>query len=59
MKDWKLLSQALGLDIPETDVERAGEALDRLEASFRPLVDKIPLPTEPAYTMSLPPEDNQ
>ncbi len=56
MKNWKLLAQALHLDIPEADLDRAGEALNRLEASFRPLVDKIPLHTEPAYIMSLPPE---
>ena len=56
MKNWKLLAEALQLDIPEADLELAGEALDRLEASFRPLVDQIPLHTEPAYTMFLPPE---
>ena len=46
MKNWKLLSEALGLRIP--DIERLTPPLDVLEAAFRPLVKAIPHDVEPA-----------
>jgi len=47
-RDWKLLAQALSLDIPDPDLEKITPALDALEVSFRPLADKVPHETDPA-----------
>ena len=49
MKDWKLIAEGYGLNIPAEDLERLVPALDRLEESLRPLVATIPLETEPSY----------
>jgi hypothetical protein len=49
MKDWLSVARGYGLRIPEKDLRAAVEAMERLEADFRPLVDRIPLQTEPAY----------
>ena len=57
MKDWKLLASALDLDIPEAEMERVKASLDAVETAFRPLADTIPLETEPAYVLLLPPEE--
>jgi hypothetical protein len=46
MKNWKLMAESAGLDIP--DVDRLAPALDGLEAAFRPLVKTIPHDVEPA-----------
>ena len=56
MKDWKLLAAALDLDIPEAEMERVKASLDAVEAAFGPLTSTIPLETEPAYVLLLPPE---
>jgi hypothetical protein len=48
MKNWKLLAEALGLDIP--DMSRVAPPLDALEAVFRPLVNAIPHDVEPALS---------
>jgi hypothetical protein len=54
MKDWKRLAEGLDLNIPEPDLERIRAPLNTLEASFRPLVSKLPLETEPAYLLLVP-----
>jgi hypothetical protein len=46
MKNWKLMAEAAGLEIP--DIERIVLPLDGLEAAFRPLVKTIPHDVEPA-----------
>jgi len=48
MKNWKVMAEAAGLDIP--DMDRITAALDGLEASFRPLVKNIPHDVEPALS---------
>ena len=45
------------LGIPEDELARITPSLDALEAAFRPLVQTIPLETEPALTFECPPED--
>ena len=58
MKDFKLLAAGHGLDVPEDELARVSAVLDGLEAAFRPLVQTIPLETEPALTFTCaPPED--
>jgi len=49
MKDWKLVAQGLGLDIPADGLRRAAAALETVEAEFRPLLSGIPVFSEPAY----------
>ena len=46
--DWKALSQARRLDIPERDVEAISARLDALEAAIRPLTRKLTPDQEPA-----------
>lgn len=50
MTDWKALAKARGLNIPDADLERIVSPLDKLEQSFRPLIEKIPHDLEPAIT---------
>jgi len=56
MKNWKLLAASLGLDIPQSDLEKIQPALDSLDAAFRPLTKEISHETEPAFTFSCFPE---
>ncbi len=58
-KDWKLLAQALRIEIPAGELERAAESLDKLDASFRPLLGKIPLHCEPSYVQMRSPEETE
>jgi len=57
MKNWKLMAEAAGLDIP--DMDRIIPALDGLEAAFRPLVKKIPHDVEPALIFRAAAEEQQ
>ncbi len=57
MKDWVRLAEGLGLEIPEADLERAARSLERVEAAFRPLLEKIPFETEPAFVVVHEPEE--
>jgi len=57
MKDFRLLAQALDLGIPGGDLERLVAPLEALEASFRPLVARLELETEPAFLLMLDEED--
>ena len=53
MKDWKKISEAAGLNIP--DMERIAGPLSALEASFRPLLATVPHDAEPAVIFVLTP----
>ena len=53
-RDWISLARALGLDIPDPDLENIKPALDALELSFRPLAANVPHLTEPAVTFFCP-----
>jgi hypothetical protein len=55
VKDWKAIAEASGIRIPE--IERAGAALNGLEAAFRPLARSIPYDVEPAITFRAAPEE--
>ncbi len=57
MKDWRLIAKALDLEIPDSELDQLARSLDSIEASFRPLVRKIPLECEPAYIMPRAPEE--
>jgi hypothetical protein len=46
MKNWKIMAESAGLEIP--DIGRITPALDALESAFRPLVKTIPHDVEPA-----------
>lgn len=52
MIDWTSVARAATPEIPSEQVERLRPALDALEAGFRPLIDRIPLPTEPAFVLA-------
>ena len=51
MTNWKAASAAFAPDIPEDQLDRITPALDSLDAAFRPLVNTIPVETEPAYVL--------
>jgi hypothetical protein len=57
MKNWKQAAAALGLDIPEAEVENIAPGLDALEKAFRPLTTKIPIETDPAIAFAAAPEE--
>jgi hypothetical protein len=57
MKNWKLMAEAAGLDIP--DMDRITAPLDGLEAAFRPLVQSIPHDVEPALIFRAASEEQQ
>ncbi len=58
MKDWVRIAEGLGLEIPPPDLERAAQSLARVEAVFQPLIDRIPLETEPAFVVVREPEES-
>ena len=47
MKNWKLIAAAHEFDIPAAEIDRIAPVLDGLEAAVRPLLEEIPLETEP------------
>jgi hypothetical protein len=57
-KDWKKIARANGLALPDAALERIAQALDTLEAGFRPLARALPPETEPAtaFHVALPAE---
>lgn len=48
IKDWRKIAEAYGLRIPDPAMGRIAEALDGLEAAFRPLARSVPHNVEPA-----------
>jgi hypothetical protein len=50
--DWKLLAQARGLNLSESDLGRIAPLLESLESAFRPLTRLIPHEVEPATVLS-------
>ncbi len=59
MKDWVRIAEGLGLEIPEAELERAASSLGRVEALFRPLLEKIPFEAEPAFLVMHEPEEGE
>ena len=49
-KDWKKITRASGLTIPDASLERIAAPLDSLEAALRPLVRGLPPDIVPAPT---------
>jgi len=47
-KDWRKIAEAYAVRIPDPEISRIAEALDGLEAAFRPLARSIPHTVEPA-----------
>ncbi len=41
MKDWRLVARAVGLQIPDEELERVAKSLDGLETVFRPLTAQL------------------
>jgi hypothetical protein len=52
MPDWKALTKARELDIPEEAIERISGPLDALHSSFVPLLAKLSNNVEPAIILS-------
>ena len=59
MKDWRLVATALKLQIPEADLDRAQASLESVEAVLRPLINSIPMETEPAFVLLRLPEEKK
>lgn len=57
-RNWKSIAEALNLGIPPQDLEKIAPVLDAMDAAFRPLVETIPLDTEPAITFACRPEES-
>ena len=51
-KNWRVIAEGNGLDVPAEDLEKIAPALTALENSFRALAGIIRLETEPAVTLS-------
>jgi hypothetical protein len=51
MKDWKAAAGALAPDIPQDNLAQVASVLETLEAAFEPLLESLPIQTEPAYLL--------
>jgi hypothetical protein len=47
MTDWLTIARARGIQAPDAELERIAAVLRALEGAFAPLVNEIPLETEP------------
>ena len=56
MKNWKALSEAYGLEIPDADIDRITPPLQGLEDAFRKLAASFPSDTDSALTFDASPE---
>ncbi|HMF78403.1 MAG TPA: hypothetical protein VK604_22280 [Bryobacteraceae bacterium] len=56
MKNWKALSGAYGLGIPESDLDRITDPLQGLEDAFRKLAASFPPDTDSALIFEASPE---
>ena len=56
MKNWKALSEAYGLGIPESDIDRITVPLVGLEEAFRKLAASFPPDTDSALIFEASPE---
>jgi hypothetical protein len=54
MTDWTAVARARGLDIPEDAVRNIAPSLTGLEATFRPLLARLPFSLEPVVILSEP-----
>jgi hypothetical protein len=57
-KDWKKIAGGLNLEIPESELEGVGLALDELDAVFHPLLQLLSPVTEPAFHFECEPEEH-
>jgi hypothetical protein len=48
MTDWRRLTQARGINLPEPELIRLAAVLEKLETVLKPLVHELPPGTEPA-----------
>jgi hypothetical protein len=53
MRDWKAIAKASGIEVDPTQLDRVAEALEALEAAFRPLVKDLAPDVEPATGLRL------
>jgi hypothetical protein len=58
MKDWQAIAAGLAPDIPEDQRPRLAAVLDALDSSFSPLLESLPLQTEPACLLLVAPEES-
>ena len=42
------MAEGLGAGLPEADIEKITPVLEGLEAALRPLIDSLPIASEPA-----------
>lgn len=59
MKDWKTAAAALAPDIPQDNRPQIASVLEALDTAFEPLLQSLPLQTEPAYLLLVPEEPEQ
>jgi hypothetical protein len=52
MRNWKQMAVAGRFEIPDEELNQIVPVLEALDASFRPLVKKIPVETEPAFVLA-------
>ena len=57
MTDWRRLTQARGINLPEPELARITTVLGALESVFAPLVHELPPETEPAIVFRAAPEE--
>ena len=56
MKNWKLLTEASGLEIPDSEIDRLIAPLEGLDASFRKIAFSFPADTDSAQVFEAEPE---
>ena len=57
MMDWQKIAQARGINLPDPEMARIAEVLDRLDTVLAPLMREVPLETEPATVFRAAPEE--
>jgi hypothetical protein len=48
MRKWQQMAEGLGAGLSEADFEKITPVLEGLEAALRPLIDSLPIASEPA-----------
>ena len=56
MKNWRILADAYGLGVPESELDRVVLPLDVLEKAFRPLAGSFPSDADSALIFEAAPE---
>ena len=57
VKNWRVIAQASGLDLPASELDRIVRPLDSLEETFRPLAESLTPDREPCFCFQ--PEENE